>query len=314
MANINEIYNTSKRLENVQETIANAVKQLVESKLVAADMFGIDSVSTISDPMREAAGFGAKVIMPENDVPYCEENLIADLSMIKNLRVVDPLTSERMLDRVRAIELFKTQVKGKIPIIGWVEGVLAEAADLRGVSELMMDLILEPNAMIELFEILYEQQKAFAQVQVDAGADFIGIGNAVASLIGPDLYEQFCLEYEQRIIKDIHNMGAKVKLHICGNTGPILHLLAKTDADIFDVDHVVDFEKSIQAFRGSKTIVNGNLDPVSEIMSATEEEVVAAVNKRIAIAGPRTMISGGCEIPRSTPKEIMVAMNKALYL
>jgi MtaA/CmuA family methyltransferase len=304
----------AKQVDISYKTFCTDYKRLVESKLVSAEVFGIDTVSAISDPMREAAGFGAKVILPDNDVPYCEENLIADLSMIKQLKVIDPLSSERMLDRVRAIELFKSQVKGKIPIIGWVEGVLAEAADLRGVSELMMDLMLEPNAMIELFEILYEQQKAFAKVQVDAGADFIGIGNAVASLIGPELYGQFCLEYEQRIIKDIHAMGAKVKLHICGNTEPILGLLARTDADIFDVDHVVDFSKAIQAFHGTKTVANGNLDPVSEIMSATEGEVVEAVKKRILVADERTMISGGCEIPRSTPKENMVRMNQALYL
>lgn len=286
---------------------------LVDSKIKCAEDFGIDTVSAISDPMREAYGFGAKVIIPENDVPYCED-LITDLSQIKDLKPVDPLKSERMLDRVRAIELFKKQVKGKIPIIGWVEGALAEASDLRGISHLMMDLMLEPNAIKELLEVIYEQQKRFAKVQIDAGADFIGIGNAVASLVGPALYKEFCLEYDTRIIKDIQDMGAKAKLHICGNTESLLEMLAQTNADIFDVDHLVDFDKAIKAFKGTKTVTNGNLNPVVEIMKATDEELREAVGKRLAIADDRTMISGGCEIPRNTPEENMKLMNELLYL
>lgn len=288
-------------------------KVLVESKLMCCDIFGIDTVSAISDPMREASGFGAEVIIPENDVPYCREHLITDLSQIKDLKVIDPMNSERMLDRIRAIELFKKHVKGKIPIIGWVEGALAEAADLRDISLVMMDLMLEPDEMIELFEIIHEQQKRFAKAQIEAGADIIGIGNAAASLIGPKLYEKFCLEYDTKIVKYVQNLGAKAKLHICGDTEPILHLLAKTNTDIFDVDHVVDFSKAIEVFKGTNTVANGNLDPVTEFLLASEKEVVNAVKKRLDIADERTLISGGCEIPGKTSKNTMIAMNNALY-
>jgi len=287
---------------------------LVESKIRCAEDFGIDTVSAISDPMREAHGFGAKVIIPENTVPYCKEHLITDLTQISKLKPVSPYDDERMLDRIRAVELFNEKVKGDIPIIGWVEGALAEAADLRDISLVMMDLMLNPDAMMELFEIIYAQQKMFAKAQIEAGADFIGVGNAVASLVGPKLYEQFCLEYDSRIIRDIQSMGAKAKLHICGNTGPILPLLAQTGADIFDVDHVVDFEKAVEAFRGTGTAVNGNLDPVTEMMSATETDVISATEKRLKVADNNTLISGGCEIPRNTPDAVMVAMDKTLFL
>lgn len=287
---------------------------LVESKIQCAKDFGIDTVSAISDPMREAFGFGADVIIPDNDVPFCREHLITDLSQIKELKPVDPLKSERMLDRVRAVELFKSQVKGEIPIIGWVEGALAEAADLRDISMVMMDLMLEPNAMRELFEVTYEQQKMFAKAQIDAGADFIGVGNAAASLVGPKLYEEFCLEYDTRIIKDIHDWGAKAKLHICGNTEPILELLTKTKADIFDVDHVVNFSKAVEVFKGTNTVANGNLDPVEDLMSASKERVVESTKKCLEIADERTLISGGCEIPGMTPTENMMTMNEMLYI
>lgn len=287
---------------------------LVDSKLYCAEHFGIDTVSVISDPMREAHGFGAKVVIPEHDTPYSRDYLLKDLSTIKTLKVRNPFDDERMLDRIRAVESFKSQVKGKIPIIGWVEGCLAEAADLRDISLVMMDLMLEPNKIRELFEVIHEQQKMFAKVQVEAGADFIGIGNAAASLVGPVLYQEFCLAYDTKIVTYVQSLGAKAKLHICGNTGPILHLLVKTGADIFDVDHVVDFSKAIEAFKDSKTVVNGNLDPVTEIMNASQEEIIEATQSRMEIADGRTLISGGCEIPAKTPKENLKRMDETLYL
>lgn len=287
---------------------------LVDARLKMHEDFGVDIVSCISDPMREAHGFGAKVIIPEDDVPYCREHLISDLSQIKQLKPIDPLKNERMLDRVRAIELFKKEVKNIVPIVGWVEGALAEAADLRDISLVMMDLIMEPDAITELFEIIYEQQRAFAKVQIEAGADFIGVGNAAASLIGPQFYEQFCLEFDKRIIKDIHDMGAKAKLHICGNTEPLLELIAKTEADIFDLDHMVDYRKAVRVLKDTKTSANGNIDPVSIFLRGSLAEMEAAVKECIEITDEKTFISGGCEIPRGTPFENLKRMDAMLYL
>ncbi|MFT3850182.1 MAG: uroporphyrinogen decarboxylase family protein [Propionivibrio sp.] len=287
---------------------------LVEGKIKVAEDFGIDVVSCISDPWREAASFGAEIIIPEDDVPFCKNHLLGDLDRIGTLKPADPMDSERMLDRIRAVELFAQQVKNVYPIVGWVEGCLAEAADLHEIQAVMMDLLTEPEALTELFEIIYLQQKRFAAAQISAGADIIGIGNAAASLIGPALYEEFVLEYDRRIVRDIHAMGAKAELHICGNIGPLLDLLVQTETDILDVDHMVDFGKAVAACAGTRTCVSGNLDPVTVFLNGTPETVRTVVEHCLALADETTMIAGGCEIPRKTPYENMYAMNAMLAL
>ena len=289
-------------------------RYLVEGKIKAAEDFGIDIVSCISDPMREASGFGAKVIIPDDDVPYCKEHLIEDLADARLLKPVDPMNSERMLDRIRAVELFRNQVGGVYPIVGWVEGCLAEAADLRDISQVMMDLLTEPEELVALFEIIYVQQKSFAEAQIRAGADIIGVGNAAASLVGPALYEEFVLEYDKRIIRDIHAMGAKAKLHICGNVESLLELLVQTDPDILDIDHMVSFQKAVEVCKGTRTSANGNLDPVTVFLNGTVATTRSAVQACIDVADETTMISSGCEIPRHTPLENMRAMNQMLAL
>lgn len=285
---------------------------LVEANIKCCEQFGIDAVCAISDPVREAHSFGAKITIPVDGVPFCTEPLIKDYSSLQKIKAKSPYDDIRTLDRIKAIELFNKQVKNKYPIIGWVEGALAEAADLRDISQIMMDLILDPGPVMELFEIIYQQQLEFTKSQIEAGADIIGVGDAAASLVGPELYEKYVLPYEKRIVDDIHRLGAKAKLHICGNTEAILHLIKKVDADIVDVDWKVDFKKAIDAFKDSKSAACGNMDPVSVFLFGDCDTVRNSVQRCLDVADTKTLIAGGCEIPRDTPYENMLAMNELL--
>lgn len=289
-------------------------RKLVQARIKCAEEFGIDVVSCISDPMREAHAMGANVMIPEDAVPYSNGHLLEDYSDISKIKIVNPFEGERMLDRIKAVELFREEVGGHYPIIGWVEGALAEAADLRGVSEIMMDLLVEPDFCSELLEKTYEQTLMFAKAQIEAGADIIGVGDAVASLIGPDLYEKFAFPYQKKICDEIHKMGAKMKLHICGNTQSILPKIKEVGADIFDVDFPVDFKVAVDTFKGSITSANGNLHTAAVMQRGSEEDVIKAVQQCIAVSDETTMISAGCEIPRGTPYVNMKTMSRTLRL
>ncbi|ONI44242.1 uroporphyrinogen decarboxylase [Candidatus Epulonipiscioides gigas] len=288
-------------------------RKLVEANIYCCEKFGIDAVSCISDPMREASGFGATLVLPEDDVPYCKEPYIKDYAQLKDLKSVDPFKSERMLDRIRAVELYKQKVNGKYPIIGWVEGVIAEATDLRDINEIMVDLLTEPEYVEEIFEIIYEQQYKFMEAQVKAGANIIGVGNAAASLIGPDLYKKYVFKYEKRIIDDIRRLGAKSKLHICGDISQLLDLIIEVNPDMVDIDWMVDFEVAVNKFRGTHICACGNLDPVKVFLQGNKELVTREVKNCIEIADAKTFIAGGCEIPKFTPIENMILMNDLLY-
>jgi uroporphyrinogen-III decarboxylase len=168
---------------------------LCEANFAVQQAFDLDIVQAISDPYREAADFGATIQFPEDGLPVCRESLLKELSDLDKLQAPDPSTGRRMSDRLAAIRHFREQVGGEIPIMGWVEGALAEAADLRGVNEIMMDLYLNTGWLEEVLEKCVEVEIAFAKAQIEAGADIIGLGDAVASQISPDMYRQFALPY-----------------------------------------------------------------------------------------------------------------------
>jgi uroporphyrinogen-III decarboxylase len=72
--------------------------------------------------------------------------------------------------------------------MGWVEGALAEAADLRGMLNLMKDLTLRPERIVDLLEQVVSVEIAFAQAQVEAGADMIDIDWMVELIPAADVF------------------------------------------------------------------------------------------------------------------------------
>ena len=286
---------------------------LVEGNLRCVDKFGLDVVSVISDPMREASAFGASIHFPENGVLYSDPPLLGDALDLSRLKIVDPLDSPRTLDRIKAVESLHNKAGKDYPVIGWVEGVLAEAADLCGINNLLVFLMDEPPGLSELMEIIFRHQCRFAQAQVEAGANFIGIGNAVASLVGPILYEKYALSYDKAFVDYIHQCGARVKLHICGNITPLFELLEQVKPDILDVDWMVDFENAVKYFSDKPTSVCGNMDPVAVMLQGNARKVQEEVQYCIDKADKKTLIAAGCEVPGSAPEENLVLMNSLLY-
>jgi MtaA/CmuA family methyltransferase len=195
--------------------------------------------------------------------------------------------------------------------MGWVEGALAEAADLRGVIHLLTDLYDQPDWLTELLETIVEVEIAFARAQVEAGADIIGLGDAVASQISPAMYRRFALPYEQRIFTAVKASGAVSRLHICGDTSRLLADMVESGAEIIDVDWMVDIQAAAQVF-GERAALCGNFDPVAVMLQGTPGQVAGATRDCQARGGPRYFSAAGCEIPDGTPPANLLAQTGAL--
>ena len=137
------------------------------------------------------------------------KSLLADKGVLGRLEVPDPLGGGRMHDRVQAVALLRERVGGQKLIEGWIEGPCAEAADLRGINRLMTDFYDDPAFVRDLFDFVLAMGLEFARAQVDAGADLIGVGDAAASLVGPQIYEEFVRPYEQKMVDGLHAMGTQ---------------------------------------------------------------------------------------------------------
>ncbi|MBU0641537.1 MAG: uroporphyrinogen decarboxylase family protein [Planctomycetes bacterium] len=279
---------------------------LVAANVACARDFGIDQLSCISDPYREAQGFGAQIEYVKDGVPRSTHPL-AESRDLRLLTRPDPLSSPRMRDRVQAVEAYRAQFGGEYSILGWVEGPAAEAADLRGVQRFLVDLLREKTFAGELMDLCVDVGIEFARAQARAGADTIGIGDALASQVSPRTYESLIQPREKRLSEAIRQMGVYVKLHICGDITHLLPGLAGLPIDIIDVDHMVCMS-AVRAELGRQVVITGNIDPVGGILAGTPVSIRAAIANAYAQVGNPYMVNAGCEIPSRTPAENLQAL------
>lgn len=279
---------------------------LVRANETCAHDFGIDQLSCISDPYRETHGFGSHVEYVPDGPPRSTHPLenTTDPSVLKK---PDPLKSERMLDRVQAARLYREKLGGRFSILGWVEGPAAEAADLRNLMNFLMDVMDDEVFAGELMDLCVDVAIDFSRAQIEAGCDTIGIGDAIASQVSPDVYEALIQPREKRLVRAIKDMGAFVKLHICGNTTHLLPGIADLGIDIMDVDYKVDLA-TVRKILGNKVTISGNLDPAADILRGTPESIRAKVLAAYETVGNPYMVNAGCEIPAATPKENLKAL------
>jgi MtaA/CmuA family methyltransferase len=282
---------------------------LVEAQIRTAEAFGFDYVNTMSDPAREAADCGATVeYFDSQPVALVEDKaLLADKTKLASLKIPDPLGGGRMHNALKGLALHKERVGKDKMIEGWIEGPIAEGADLRGINTLMLDFFDDPPFVRDLFAFVIELELGFAREQLKAGADVIGVGDAAASLVGPDIYNEFVWPYEKKLVDGIHALGGKVRLHICGNTRRIFEGMGKLGCDIVDLDSMAPISEARQKM-GPKTILLGNLNPVTVLRNGDPAGVTAAIAECHHQAGPRFIVGAGCEVPRDTPPKNLRAL------
>lgn len=282
---------------------------MAEAQVLMTEMFDVDAVTGCTDAFRVSADLGVKMAFPENGTPFAEEPLIRSEGDLKKLGKPDASAkTSRMRDRTDGVAQLVRSAGNERLVLGWVDMPFAEACSLCGVSEFMLMLYDDPSLAHRILELLTRVVIDFASMQLETGAPMIGAGDASASLISLEMYREFALPYEKRIVEAVHARGGLIKLHVCGNVADFLPDMAEGGFDLVNVDHLVPFDKAVKTFGTANVAYKGNLHPTKDFVYAEPSYCAARARECIAAAeGTRYMLSGGCEIPPDTPDEVFRA-------
>jgi MtaA/CmuA family methyltransferase len=284
---------------------------LVNSNIKALNEFDLDWVELISDPYRETSAFGATIEYIPEGVPKCLAPIIKTIDDVRALRNPDVYKAERTLDRIKGAEMYQQKLNGTIPVFGWIEGPLAEACDLAGVSEMLMMLMVDPDFCNLLMDKCMITAKQFARAQINAGCDIIGIGDAICSQIDGSMYDIYVKERHKELVSYIHSLGAKVKMHICGDINHLLPSLKDLNLDILDLDWQINLDDAHQVM-GSQVAICGNINPVT-IRNLTSGQVSQVTSELVETQkGKKFILSAGCEITVDTPHQNIKAMREII--
>ena len=163
---------------------------------------------------------------------------------------------------------------------------------------------IDPALPKEILKFAVEMETEFAYAQIEAGAQFIGVGDAIASLVSAEDYAEFNFPYLSQLGDNIKRRRVYIKYHACGRTGHLWPLIKQLNIDILNLDSLIDFGQA-RKFFGDRFVLKGNLNPVEELMTATPDVIRAASKKSFEQAGRngRFILSPGCEVPPQTPPE-----------
>ena len=159
---------------------------------------------------------------------------------------------------------------------------------------------------IALGQVLSDFGRALSEV----GIDGLIIADPVSSstMISPNFYREFVLPSLKQLIQ---NLGVPVILHVCGDTQPILPLMAETGARILSLDQCMDLALAKKTLTG-RCGIGGNVDPIQTLLLGTVEDVKRDTLKCLQQGGKKGyLLMAGCAVPPGTPIENLKAMVEA---
>ena len=288
-------------------------QKMAAAQLKLAEDFGLDCLLTCSDPAREVidiAGDGSVDWFTDQGPAINEDRAaLADPARLLTFKVPDPLGGGRMHDRVKAIETMRRQAGPGMSIVGWIEGPLALAAELRGINAIMLDFIDEPSFARDLLAFCADVAIAYAPVQIAAGADTIGMSDAAACLIGPKLYAEFVWPEQKRVLDTLGKNHPTVirRVHMCGRTDPLFAKMKELPADLYEIDFPANLTEA-RAKLGVERTLAGNISTITDMLQGTPDQVYEACRRCHKTCGPHFIVGAGCEISPLTPPENLRAM------
>jgi len=282
-----------------------------DANLKTAEQFGIDWMHVGGHPYTEAEDYGLLVEYPQNSLPLEKGLLINGESDFGKVRLLEIENCRGMMGRVEGVALCAERAGNYMAICGWAEGPMAEYADLRGLSGACMDLIDYEPQMEEIMAILAENAKNWITLQIQAGAQLFGIGDAACSQIGPRMYKKYVFEHHRELVAHIHSLGAYADFHICGNTTPILPMVIETGVNMIDIDYLVEDIGPFIDMLGPNQVIRGMCDPVGVVQNGTPDSIEQVVIETARATKGKCMVAAGCEIPLGTPHANLKAMSLA---
>jgi uroporphyrinogen decarboxylase len=279
---------------------------------------GYDGIQVGSDVTVEGEAVGSRVKYPPDNIPAVVEPFLAE-PRIDRLRMPDPRRDGRMPVLLESTRIAAKEAGEKAFIVCTVMGPLNLAGQIRGVENLMLDFYDRPGFVEELLDFAVEVGSAYGRSQVEAGAQGILIGEALASpsMISPAFFRKYIRERERKLVQGLRAGGAKnTILHICGDIRGILTDCALTGTNLIDIDWMVDMGEVIENEEMSKAKVTarGNLNPAGVLLSKNPEDVVQASRRLIEAnkAKGRFILSAGCNMsPASVPENLRAMVRAA---
>jgi len=184
-------------------------------------------------------------------------------------------------------------------------------------QEAILDFFDYPEIMKRVYQVYTE----FSEAELDFvcrnfSIDSIGLGGSCCSMsvISPDIFRDWQLDFIQRLCLVAHRYGQVVQLHMCGRSRKALEILLETD-----LDAVEPLERAptgdcdlaeVKRLFGKRFSLKGNVNSIETMLNGSPEDVEREAKRCIesASAGGGYILAVGDQTPYWTPPENISAL------
>lgn len=161
----------------------------------------------------------------------------------------------------------------------------------RKLEDVLVDPILDEGLYREMVEYFLPRLVQRAKKMIEAGADVIEVAGHWTGQVGPKIFQKYIFENENRLLKAIHEMGAPVIYHNCGDAAKIMRFYNDLEIDCWGyltpppyADVIL--EEALAVLRPTLTL-RGNIDQIDFLMKATPDQVKEKVRQVLTTVKPR---------------------------
>jgi uroporphyrinogen decarboxylase len=282
--------------------------------ITAAERLGVDAAIIFADLLLPFTPMGLdfEFIAGEGPVVHTPVRSLEHVLALRTDRVDELGYVAQAIEKVAAHFQGPRADGDRLGIIGFcgapftLASYMIEGGSSRNYVETKQLMYSKSAAWPLLMEKLVAVLVAYAQQQVEAGADVIQIFDSWAGALSVADYRQYCLGPTTELVQRVKAMGVPV-IYFGVDTASLLPAMRETGADVLGLDWRIPLDEGWRAAgwspKGGGCAVQGNLDPIT--LFAPEDVLLARVREVLDLAGGRAghIFNLGHGIVPGTPVE-----------
>lgn len=287
-------------------------KLAAKAQLDIVDRCGLDSIEVMWDWLYPVEAMGCEVKIPEHGTIGTQSHFVHEMSQIDGIELPDLDQFYRHATLRDATKIIYDAVGKDHYLLGIIPGPFTIAGELRGVEDMLMDMMLEPEFTAALVEKSIDLDKQVAEYVLKWNLDGLALGDPTTSgdLLGLPEFLTYSQPGLITVGKKIKEAGKDFIIHMCGDTNDRIMEMSETGAQLLSVDVPVDIKAAIEKLNGRSAIL-GNVDPAGTMFSGDVAAVRKSAQEKLEIGGHKGYLLGlGCEIPIGTPIENVIEVGK----
>jgi uroporphyrinogen decarboxylase len=245
-------------------TMCKTPELAAEVTLQPIDLIGVDAAIIFSDILVIPEAMGMHLEMHEGRGPIFPSPIRTE-DDLKSLKDIDPTSDLKYV--LDAVSLTKRELDGQVPLIGFSGSpwtlltYMVEGGGSKSFSNVKKMIYNNPKLAHTILDKLASAISIYLSAKIEAGANAVQIFDTWGGILSQDDYQEFSLQYVEKIISNIKRDNEPV-IYFPKGVHSNLEKVACCGADVLGLDWTMDLSK-VRELVGDKVALQGNMDPTT---------------------------------------------------